>query len=118
MKGFEITFMAPRSRRRHGEPVLDAVVRIAKAHGVTRYTRRTDTESVGAGGRAHSAHFFELADEPEEVSFILVDGKTDELMRAIDAEGLSVFCIRRAIEFFQFGAGADATSAEADHSHP
>jgi len=115
MKGYEITFMAPRSRRQHGEPVLDAVVRIAQAHGVTRHTRRTDTESVGAGGRSHSAHFFELADEPEEVSFILVNGKTDELMRAVDAEGLCVFCIRREIEFFQFGAGPEAKSEGEDH---
>lgn len=118
MKGYELTFMAPRSRRHHGESVLDAVVRIAKAHGVTRHTRRTDTESIGVGGQSHSAHFFELADEPEEVSFILVNGKTDELMQAIDAEGLYVFCIRREIEFFQFGADAAAAPEGSDHGHP
>ncbi len=50
MKGYELTFMAPRSRRWRGESVLDAVVRLAKAQGVTRHTRRIDTESVGAGG--------------------------------------------------------------------
>ncbi len=106
MKGFELSFLAPRSRRHHGESVIDAVVRIARAHGVTRHTRRTNTESVGLGGQSHSAHFFELADEPEEVSFILVNGKTDELMQAVNAAGLCVFCIRREVEFFQFGADA------------
>lgn len=106
MKGFELSFMAPRSRRHHGESVIDAVVRLAKANGITRHTRRTNTESVGLGGQSHSAHFFELADEPEEVSFILVNGQTDELMQAVHAEGLRVFCVRREIEFFQFGADA------------
>jgi len=106
MKGCEITFMAPRSRRHQGESVLDAVLRIAKAHGITRHTRRTNTESVGIGGRSHSAHFFELADEPEELSFILVNGQADELIRAVKAEGLCVFCTRHKTEFFQFGADA------------
>lgn len=115
MKGYELTFMAPRSRRWRGESVLDAVVRLAKAQGVTRHTRRTDTESVGAGGRSHSAHFFELADEPEEVSFILANGKSDALMQAVQAEGLCVFCIRREIEFFQFGVGQDMASEGENH---
>lgn len=110
MKGYEITFMAPRSRRHRGEPVLDAVVRIARTQGITRYTRRIDSESVGAGERAHSAHFFELADEPEEVTFILADGKSDTLMQQVEAEGLHVFCVRQAIEYFQLGADPAATS--------
>lgn len=112
MKGCELTFMAPRSRRHRGESVLDAVVRIARAHGVIRHTRRTNTESVGAGGHSHSAHFFELADEPEEVSFILENGKTDELLQAVHDASLYVFCIRREIEFFQFGAMESATRRE------
>lgn len=111
MKGYEITFMAPRSRRHRGESVLDAVVRIAKAQGITHYTRRTDSESVGAGGRPHSARFFELADEPEEVTFVLVDGQSDDLMHQVEAEGLHVFCIRQAIEYFQFGADPGAAVA-------
>lgn len=106
MKGCELTFMAPRSRRHHGVPVLDAVVRIARELGVTRHTRRTDAESVGAGGQSHSAHFFELADEPEEVSFILPGGQGEQLVRAVGAAGLEVFCVRREVEFFQLGAGA------------
>ncbi|CAM5214220.1 PII-like signaling protein OS=Castellaniella defragrans OX=75697 GN=HNR28_000581 PE=3 SV=1 [Castellaniella defragrans] len=99
MKGYEITFMAPRSRRHHGELVLDAVLRIAKTLGINRHTRRTDTESVGENDRSHSAHFFELADEPEELTFMLEDGKSDELMHAVEAAGLQVFCIRQPVEY-------------------
>lgn len=103
MKGFSVIFMAPRSRRHHGKPVLDAVVGIAKSHDITRYTRRVDTESTGDSGRTHSAHFFELADEPEELMFVLDVDKADELMRAVEAEQLHVFCIRRTIEYWEFG---------------
>jgi len=111
MKGYVITFMAPRSRRHHGEPVLDVVVRIAKACGIQRHTRRTDTESIGASGRTHSAHFFELVDEPEEVAFVLENGQTDVLLEAVKTEGLHVFCMRQAVEYFQLGAAALAAQA-------
>lgn len=103
MKGCEVTFMAPQSRRHHGKPVLDVVVAIAAAHDIERHTRRVDAESVGASGHTHSAHFFELADEPEEVMFVLDEDKADELMRAVAAEGVHVFCTRRAIEWHAFG---------------
>ncbi len=112
MKGFEITFMAPRSRRHHGAPVLDVIVRLAKEHGVARHTRRINSESVGVNGHSHSAHFFELADEPEEVSFILLNGKTEEIMQAVEREGLFVFCIRRELEFFQYGAPDNGRSSK------
>lgn len=104
MKGYEITFMAPRSRRNHGELAIDAVLRIAKSLGIERHTRRTNTESVGGNGRSHSAHFFELADEPEEVSFVLENGRSEELMNEIELEGLQVFCIRQPVEYFRINA--------------
>ncbi|MGN8158020.1 DUF190 domain-containing protein [Salinisphaera sp. RV14] len=103
MKGFEVIFMAPRSRRHHGKPVLDAVAGIAKSHDIKRHTRRVDAEGTGASGHTHSAHFFELADEPEELMFVLDGDKADELMRAVEEEKLHVFCIRRTIEYWEFG---------------
>lgn len=101
MKGFEVIFMAPRSSHYHGKPVLDAVVEIAKSHDIKRHTRRVDAEGTGASGHTHSAHFFELADEPEELMFVLDGEKADELMRAVKAEQLHVFCIRRTIEYWE-----------------
>lgn len=98
-KGFEVMFMAPRSQRHHGKPVLDAVIAIAKAHDIHRYTRRIDAEGTGKTGRTHAAHFFELADEPEEVLFVLGTHRTHELLSAVRAESMHVFCVCRAIEF-------------------
>ncbi|GAA4006704.1 hypothetical protein GCM10022279_33250 [Comamonas faecalis] len=36
-------------------------------------------------------------------------------MQAVQAEGLCVFCIRREIEFFQFGVGQDMASEGENH---
>lgn len=98
-KGYQISFMAPRSQHHHGKPMLDAIIAIAKAHGIRRYTLRTDTESVGQDGRTHASRFFELSDEPEELLFILGMHKSEMLLEAVRAEAMHVFCIRRPIEF-------------------
>ncbi|GAB3671385.1 DUF190 domain-containing protein [Salinisphaera aquimarina] len=103
MKGFEVIFMAPRSRRHDGTPVLDAIVDIAREHDITRMTRRVNAEGTGAGGHCHSAHFFELADEPEELMFVLDGGDADALIRAVEAKEMHVFCLRRQIDYWQFG---------------
>ncbi len=98
-KGYEILFMAPRSQHHKGKPVLDVVINIAKAHNIHRYTRRVDAEGVGRGGHTHAVHFFELTDEPEELMYVLGTHRTNELMHALRAESLHVFCVCRAIEF-------------------
>jgi PII-like signaling protein len=104
MKGFEVIFIAPRSHRLHGKPVLDAIVALARKQGIKRYTRRFDTVGAGASGHTHSAHFFELADEPEELMFVLDGGQADALIRAVETAGAHVFCLRRGIDYWQFGA--------------
>ncbi|RJS91951.1 hypothetical protein [Salinisphaera sp. Q1T1-3] len=103
MKGFEVIFIAPRSRRHHGQSVLDAIVDIAQENDITRYTRRDDAGGVGANGHPHSAHFFEATDEPEELMFVLDGGETDVLLRAVEDAGVTAFCVRRAIDYWQFG---------------
>ena len=105
-QGWELIFMAPRSRRHAGEPVLDAVVGLAAAQGLTHYTRRTDTEGAGAGGRVHSAHFFDLADEPEELTFVATEPQAAALLAAVERAGLQVFALRRLVEYVQLGGAS------------
>ncbi|MGB7755157.1 MAG: DUF190 domain-containing protein [Salinisphaera sp.] len=103
MKGFELIFIAPRSRRHHGKPVLDTVAGLARSQGITRMTRRDDIEGTGADGHCHSAHFFEATDEPQELMFVLDGGEADKLIRAVEEAELPVFCMRRQIDYWQFG---------------
>lgn len=109
MKGFELVFMAPRSRRHNGKPVIDVMTGIARAQGIKRYTRRINTEGIDPSGHTYSSHFFELADEPEELTFVLDGDQAERLLRTVKAEDIHVFCMRRPIDYWQFGAanGAD-----------
>lgn len=103
MKGYELIFMAPHLRRFQGKPVLDAIVALARDQGITRFTRRIDSESTGRAGRTHAAHFFELADEPEELMFIIDEKRGAELLHAVQHANIPVFLVRRAVEYTQFG---------------
>lgn len=103
MKGSELIFMAPRSRRHSGIPVLDAVAKLAREHGIKHLTRRVDSEGIGNNGHIHSTHFFDLADEPEELMYVLDNIEADTLMRAVEKECIHVFCVRRPIEYWKFG---------------
>lgn len=102
-KGYELLFMAPGTRRHKGKPTLDAIIEIAASCDIHRYTRRVDADSKGFRGHSHSAHFFELADEPEELMFVLGEDRTDALLHAVEAEAVNVFCVRRPIEHCHFG---------------
>ena len=108
MKGFEVLFIAPRSRRFDGEPVLDLIAALARDQGIERSTRRVDADGTGGSGHTHSAHFFEQADEPEELMFVVDGGAADKLIRAVEDREIPVFCLRRAIDYWRFGDDGQA----------
>ncbi|MES1923730.1 DUF190 domain-containing protein [Salinisphaera sp. T31B1] len=103
MKGFEVIFIAPSARRHDGKPVLDAIADMAQRMGIKRMTRRVDAMGKGASGHVHSAHFFEQADQPEELMFVLDGGDADRLIREVEGSGADTLCIRRSIEYWAFG---------------
>ena len=97
--GYEVIFMAPQSRCHGRKRVTDWIVDKARELGITRVTKRYDAEGTGGGGHVHSAHFFELADQPVEIVFVLETDLADRLIGAVKAEGVHVFCIRKPVEF-------------------
>lgn len=103
MTGFELIFIAPRGRKYAGQPVLDAVADLAKSLGITGVTRRDDIKGTGAHGHTHSAHFFELTEEPQELMFVLDNDVADKLIQTVEAAEIPVFCIRRSVDYWQFG---------------
>lgn len=98
-KGYEILFIMPENRRHKGILVSKRIKELAQKLGVRRMTTRTDAEGTGMSGRPHSAHFFELADRPIEIMFVVGQSLGDQLLDAVRSEGLKVFCIRKPVEF-------------------
>jgi len=103
MKGFEVIFMAPRSRRPYATSVLDTIAELAREQGIERSTRQTDAEGTSGAGHTHAAHFFGPMAEPEELMFVLDGGAADALIRSVEDRELPVFCLRRAVDYWAFG---------------
>lgn len=102
--GYEILFITPQNRRHHGKLVTDLLVDTAHELGIDRMTQRMDSEGQGHTGHLHSAHFFELADQPVEILFIVEETTGDELIKQIEAQQIPVFCVRKHVEFGNLGA--------------
>jgi hypothetical protein len=101
--GYEIVFITPMNRRYKGKLVVDLLADIARDQGIERMTRRTDSAGIGHGGSLHAAHFFELADQPEEVLFITDEAMGEKLLAAVEAQAVPVFCIKKRVEYGAIG---------------
>lgn len=102
-KGTELIFIAPQNRRHGGHLVTERIVTLAKELGIERWTERADSEGTGKSGHLHSSHFFELANQPVELVFMLEEEKANRLVDAIQGEGIPVFCVRKPVEFGELG---------------
>jgi hypothetical protein len=60
-------------------------------------------ESFARGGRVHSAHFFELADQPVEVLIAVTTEEAARLFDRLKAEGVHLFYVKTPVEFGVLG---------------
>jgi PII-like signaling protein len=107
MNGFQVTFFTQQDHRHKGKPMGDWLVHLAKGLGLRGATLMAAGEGFGHHGRIHSAHFFELADQPLEVVMALSAEETERLFERLKAEGVHVFYVKTAVEFGTLG-GSDS----------
>ncbi len=103
MDGFHLTFFTEQSRRHHGRPVGDWLVRLAQEMGLRGATLVAASEGFGADRRLHSAHFFELADQPQAVWITVSADESERLFERLRAEGVRLFYVKVPVEFGVLG---------------
>jgi PII-like signaling protein len=105
MKGYQITFFTQQDRRHHGKPLGEWLVTLARELGFHGATMFAATEGFGHRGRLHSAHFFELADQPVEVLMAVTEEESGRLFARLDSEGVKLFYVKTPVEFGTTGSG-------------
>jgi len=105
MQGFQITFFTQQDRRQEGRPLADWLVENARALGVRGATAVAGAEGYGAHRRIHSARFFELADQPVEVTMVASVEETERLFAHLREHRVHVFYARTPVEFGTIGEG-------------
>ena len=103
MKGYQITFFTQQDRRVHGKPLGEWLVQLTRELGLHGATLQTAAEGVGRSGKIHSAHFFELADQPIEVVTIVTAEEADRLFARLKSESIQIFYVRIEAEFGTIG---------------
>jgi len=103
MNGYQVTFFTRQDHRHKGKPVGEWLVHLAKELGLRGATLVAAGEGLGPHGRIHSAHFFELADQPLEVLMALTEEETQRLFARLEAEGVHLFYVKAAVEFGTLG---------------
>ena len=103
MNGFQITFFTRQDRRHAGKPMGEWLLGLIKAQGLRGASLHSGGESFGPDRRVHSAHFFELADQPIEVLVAATADETTRLFDALIAEKVHLFYVKTAVEYGVLG---------------
>jgi PII-like signaling protein len=105
MNGFMLTFLTQQDRKHDGQPLAEWILRLARDMGMRGATLRSANEGYGRDRHVHSAHFFELADQPLEVMLAATAEEADRLLARLRSEGIRIFYIKAPIEFGILGEG-------------
>jgi PII-like signaling protein len=103
LKGYQITFFTQQDKRHHGKPLGDWLVHLAKEIGLPGATLIAASEGFGHHRRIHSAHFFELADQPQEIQMAVSEEDTERLFARLKAEGVHLFYVKTPVQFGVLG---------------
>lgn len=102
-KGLQLTFFTHQDRRHDSMPLGEWLIQEARKLGVAGATLIVASEGFSHGRKLHSAHFFELADQPIEVLMALSSADAERLFARLREENIRLFCVQTPIEFGMTG---------------
>ena len=103
MHGYQITFFTQQDRRHAGKPLGEWLLLLARELNLPGATLISGSEGIGHRHRIHSAHFFELADQPQEVQMVVGEQDSQRLFERLQTEGVQVFYVKTPVEFGTLG---------------
>jgi PII-like signaling protein len=103
MNGYQITFFTHQDRRFKGKQIGDWLMHLVQELGLRGASLHAGGEGFARGGRVHSAHFFELADQPVEVLIAVTTEEAARLFDRLKAEGVHLFYVKTPVEFGVLG---------------
>jgi PII-like signaling protein len=99
VRGYQLTFFTQQNRTHGGRPLGEWLLEEALRLGVSGATLNAATEGYGHHHRIHSARFFELADQPIELTMAVTAEEADRVFERLTQEHISVFYVKAPVEF-------------------
>ena len=103
MKGYQITFFTQQDHKHHNKPVAEWLLHVARELGVRGATIISGTEGFGKHRKIHSARFFELADQPQEVLMAMSEEEATRLFDFLKKEEIHLFYVKSTVEYGTLG---------------
>ncbi|HSB97801.1 MAG TPA: DUF190 domain-containing protein [Spongiibacteraceae bacterium] len=99
MQGFQVTFFTTQDRRQANKPMAEWLLDLAKGLEIHGATSIVGSESFGHHHRLHSRRFFELAEQPVEVTMAVSAEEIQQLFACLREAQVQVFYVVSAVEF-------------------
>jgi uncharacterized protein len=103
MNGYQLSFFTQQNRRHGNRSLAQWLIETAKDLGISGATMIAGTEGFGHDKKIHSIHFFDLADQPIEITMAVSTIDADRLFALLKTEGVNVFFTKTPIEFGMTG---------------
>ena len=103
MLGFQLTFFTQQDRRHCGMPLGQWLLEVAHGIGVRGATLMAAAEGFGHDRKIRSTRFFELTDQPIEVTMAVSGEEADRLFARLKEEKVRIFFVKTPIEFGMTG---------------
>lgn len=112
MNGFQLEFFTEQNKRHRHQALWEWLLEVARSRGIRGATVFMGAMGFGHHRRMHSAHFFELADQPVEITMVVSEEEAEQLLAFLDRENVQLFYVKLPVEFGMTGAKAETHGAE------
>src|SRR3989442_6619187 len=105
MKGYQLEFFMENNKRHQHQQLWEWLLTTARTQGIRGATVFMGAMGYGHHRRIHSAHFFELADQPVEVTMVVTEEEADRLFALLNEENVHMFFVKFPLAFGTLGNG-------------
>lgn len=104
MKGYQLEFFTEQNKKHRHQALYDWLIDTARNMGIRGATVFLGALGFGHHRRMHSAHFFELADQPVEITMVVTEDEANRLFDLLEREKVNLFYVKLPVEFGEIGA--------------
>ncbi|PJE13940.1 DUF190 domain-containing protein [Legionella sp.] len=102
-KGYQLEFFMEQNERQGRKPLHEWLIEAARERGIAGATAFIGSMGFGEHRKVHSAHFFELLDQPVEVTMIATEEAAKELLNYLIREKVKLFYVKIPVEYGRVG---------------
>lgn len=103
MKAYQLEFFVEQNKRHRHQALWEWLLETARSHNIRGATVFMGAMGYGHHRQIHSAHFFELADQPVEVRMVVTDEEAERLFALLIEEKVHLFFVKMPVEFGSLG---------------